>query len=188
MFDGGARIFQSVTFEAYLALRLPALLRYALMLTGDPHLAQDVVQETMVRAHVHWRRVQRADLPDRYVKRMVTNTYLGWRRGGWFRRSVPVADVPELGSVPDPAESSAVREELWQRLATLPPRQRAAVVLRFYEDLDDTEIADVLGCSVSTVRSQISRALTALREATQHTTQRAGERGVPLTHRTGDAR
>jgi RNA polymerase sigma-70 factor (sigma-E family) len=185
MSGGGARIYQNVTFEAYLALRLPALLRYALMLTGDPHLAEDVVQETMVRAHVHWRRVQRADLPDRYVKRMVTNTYLGWRRGGWFRRAVPVADVPDRGSVPDPAESSAVREELWQRLAALPPRQRAALVLRFYEDLDDTEIADVLGCSVSTVRSQISRALATLRAATA----RAGERGVPLTHhRTGDAR
>jgi RNA polymerase sigma-70 factor (sigma-E family) len=176
---GGCRHLGSVTFEAYLALRLPALLRYALMLTGDPHLAEDVVQETMVRAHVHWRRVQRADLPDRYVKRMVTNTYLGWRRGGWFRRAVPVADVPER-SVPDQAESSAVRQELWQRLTALPPRQRAAVVLRYYEDLDDTAIADVLGCSVSTVRSQISRALATLRAGAEH--------GEPLTHRTGDAR
>jgi RNA polymerase sigma-70 factor (sigma-E family) len=152
-----------VTFEEYVAVRLPALLRYALMLTGDPHLAEDVVQDAMVRAHGHWDRIERADSPDRYVRKMVTNAFLGARRGGWFRRAVPVADVPEVPVVGDHAEARATRDELWARLAQLPARQRAAVVLRYYEDLPDNAIADVLGCAVGTVRSLISRALDVLR-------------------------
>ncbi|MDG6108310.1 SigE family RNA polymerase sigma factor [Dactylosporangium aurantiacum] len=154
-----------MTFDEFLAARLPALLRYAVMLTGDPHLAEDVVQETMVRAHAEWGRVSRADVPDRYVKRMVTNTYLGWRRRAWFHRSVPVAELPER-AIPDPAESSVVRQELWARLGKLPARQRAAVVLRYYEDLDDASIAEILGCSLSTVRSLVFRAIEELRRTT----------------------
>lgn len=151
-----------VTFDEYLAARLPALLRYAVMLTGDPHLAEDVVQDAMVRAHGHWDRIQRVDLPDAYVRRMVTNTYLGWRRSGWFRRSVAMAQVPDA-AVGDSADEWAARDELWSRLAQLPSRQRAALVLRYYEDLPDAEIAEVMGCAVGTVRSLISRALAALR-------------------------
>jgi len=153
-----------VTFEEYVATRLPSLLRYAVMLTGDPHVAEDVVQDTMVRAYGHWRRIQRADHPDRYVKRMVTNTFLSWRRAGWRRRAVPYAVMPDV-PVGDASESSALRLEMWVRLGQLPPRQRAALVLRYYEDLPDAEIADVLGCAVGTVRSQISRALETLRLA-----------------------
>jgi len=154
---------ERVTFEEYAAARLPALLRYALMLTGDPHMAEDVVQDTMVRAYGRWRRVQRADHPDRYVKRMLTNAYLSSRRGPWGR-AVPYAEAPEV-PVLDASESSALRHAMWGRLAELPPRQRAAVVLRFYEDLPDADIAEVLGCAVGTVRSQISRALDTLRRA-----------------------
>jgi RNA polymerase sigma-70 factor (sigma-E family) len=153
-----------VTFEEYVAARLPALLRYAVMLTGDAHVAEDVVQDTMVRAYFTWRRVQRADHPDRYVKRMVTNAYLMWRRGPWVRRAVPYAEPPDV-PVGDTSESSALRQEMWDQLTRLPPRQRAAVVLRYYEDLPDAEIAEVLGCAVGTVRSQISRALESLRRA-----------------------
>jgi RNA polymerase sigma-70 factor (sigma-E family) len=153
-----------VTFEEYVAARLSALLRYAVMLTGDPHLAEDIVQDTMVRAYGRWRRVQAADHPDRYVKRMVTNAYLAWRRGPWFRRAVPFAEAPD-GVVRDDSESSALRHEMWARLGQLAPRQRAAIVLRYYEDLPDAEIAEILGCAVGTVRSQISRALESLRRA-----------------------
>ncbi len=153
---------ETVTFDEYVAARLPALLRYAVMLTGDPHLAEDAVQDTMVRAHAHWGRIQRTDAPDQYVRRMLTNTYLGWRRASWFRRSVAVAQVPDA-VVGDSADATAVRDELWARLAELPSRQRAALVLRYYEDLPDAAIADVMGCPVGTVRSLISRALSALR-------------------------
>jgi RNA polymerase sigma-70 factor (sigma-E family) len=152
----------SVIFDEYVTARLPALLRYAVMLTGNQHMAEDVVQDTMVRAHARWERIQRTDAPDAYVRRMLTNTYLGWRRSGWFRRSVAMAQVPDT-VVGDSADGSAVRDELWSRLAELPPRQRAALVLRYYEDLPDGAIAEVMGCAVGTVRSLISRALSALR-------------------------
>jgi RNA polymerase sigma-70 factor (sigma-E family) len=151
-----------VTFEEYVAARLPALLRYAVMLTGDPHMAEDVVQDTMIRAHAQWRRIQAADRPDQYVKRMLTNTYVGWRRGGWFRRAVSYAEVPDI-VVADGSDAGALRHDMWTRLRQLPPRQRAAVVLRYYEDLPDADIAEILGCAVGTVRSQISRALESLR-------------------------
>jgi RNA polymerase sigma-70 factor (sigma-E family) len=152
-----------VTFDEFAAARLPALLRYAVFLAGDRHPAEDLVQETMVKVYTHWRRVARADSPELYVRRMLTNTYLTWRRSSWLRRAVPYAEVPDPG-ISDGTEAGAVRQELWVRLGALPPRQRAAVVLRFYEGLPDAEIAEVLGCAVGTVRSLISRALTSLRE------------------------
>jgi RNA polymerase sigma-70 factor (sigma-E family) len=163
-----------VGFDEFAAARLPALLRYAVMLTGDPHLAEDVVQETMIRVHLKWRRVSRADRPELYVKRMLTNQYLGWRRAAWFRRTVLRDEIgtddrtPAALVAPDPAEAGAERDEMWLRLATLPRRQRAAVVLRFYEGLTDTEIADVLNVAVGTVRAHISRALVTLRDTFAH--------------------
>jgi RNA polymerase sigma-70 factor (sigma-E family) len=126
-------------------------------------VAEDLVQETMVKAYAQWRRVARADSPDLYVRRVLTNTYLSWRRGGWFRRTVLHAEVPDTVAT-DGTDTRALHQYLWERLRTLPPRQRAAVVLRFYEDLPDAQIAEVLGCAVGTVRSLISRALTSLRE------------------------
>ncbi len=154
-----------MTYEEFVNSRLPALLRYALMLTGDPHTAADVVQETMIRVHLKWRQVTRADTPERYVRRMLTNVYLDWQRGSWLRR-VTLRGVPaEPPPAPDHAEHSAERDQVWTLLAGLPRRQRAALVLRFYEGLADQEIADVLGCAVGTVRAHISRALATLRAA-----------------------
>lgn len=153
-----------MTYEEFVDSRLPALLRYAVMLTGDPHLAQDLVQETMVRVQLNWRRVRRAESPDRYVRRMLTNQHVDWRRGPWFRRVLPQAEPDETRTVPhDHATSSAERDEIWSWLARLPRRQRAALVLRYYEDLPDAEIAEILGCAVGTVRASISRALATLR-------------------------
>lgn len=153
-----------MTYEEFVDSRLTALLRYAVMLTGDPHLAQDLVQETMVRVQLNWRRVRRAESPDRYVRRMLTNQHIEWRRGSWFRRVLPQAEPDPSAAVPgDHAASSAERDEIWSWLARLPRRQRAALVLRYYEDLPDAEIAEVLGCAVGTVRASISRALATLR-------------------------
>ncbi|WP_412543536.1 SigE family RNA polymerase sigma factor [Longispora sp. K20-0274] len=151
-------------FEDFVDSRLDALLRYAVVLTGDPHLAQDVVQETMVRAQVKWRRICRADRPEPYVKRMLTNVYLDWRRGPWWRRVLLRGDdTPEPPVHADHAQAAVERDAMWLLLAGLPRRQRAAVVLRYYEGLADAEIADVLGCAVGTVRAHISRALATLR-------------------------
>jgi len=154
---------EPLTFEDFVEARLQALLRYAVMLTGDPHTAQDLVQETMIRAQLKWRRVAAAGVPEHYVKRMLTNAYIDLNRGSWLRRVVLRAEPVERAGVEDHAQQSADRDQMWHWLGRLPRRQRAALVLRYYEGLSDIEIAEVLGCAVGTVRSSISRALVTLR-------------------------
>lgn len=151
-----------VSFEEFAVARSAALLRYATTLTCDRDLAQDIVQEVLIRLHARWRRVQQLDRPDAYAKRAITNEFLSWRRRRSVR-SVRVGAVPEV-SLPDPAEASAERSEVWARLADLPPRQRAVLALRYYEGLDDAEIAEILGCAPVTVRSYASRGLATLRD------------------------
>lgn len=153
-----------VTYEEFVSARLAALLRYAVMLTGDQHSAEDLVQETMVRAQLSWHRIARTAAPDSYVRRILTNLFFDWRRGSWLRRVLLRAEPDEsLPAGGDHSQQSADRDEVWQWLARLPRRQRAALVLRYYEDLSDGEIAEILGCAVGTVRAYISRALATLR-------------------------
>jgi RNA polymerase sigma-70 factor (sigma-E family) len=154
-----------VHFEEFARAELPELVRFAAVLTGDRELAQDVVQDALVRAHQQWRRVAATDRPDLYLRKMVVNGYLSWRRR-WYQRSVKsTPDVPKSAetAAPDHADRIADADRLAQLLAALSRSQRAAIVLRFYEDLDDGEIAQVLGCAAGTVRSHISRGLGALR-------------------------
>ena len=150
-------------YEDFVAARLQPLLRYAVMLTGDPHLAEDLVQDTMVRVQLKWPRVAAADVPEMYVKRMLTNAYIDLRRGSWLRRVSLRADPHDAPAPSDYATESANRDEVWALLGRLPRRQHAVLVLRFYEELDDTQAAEVLGCAVGTVRSLVSRALANLR-------------------------
>jgi RNA polymerase sigma-70 factor (sigma-E family) len=153
-----------VTYQEFADTQLPGLLRYAVMLTGDPHTAEDLVQDTMVRVQLNWRRVAHSDSPDGYVRRVLTNRFVDLRRGSWWRRVRLNPDPdPTRPEQRDHAQDSADRDQIWTMLAVLPRRQRAALVLRYYEDLPDAEIADVLGCAVGTVRSSISRALATLR-------------------------
>ena len=153
-----------VTYEEFADSRLGALLRYAVMLTGDQHTAQDLVQDTMVRVQLNWRRVAGSDSPDGYVRKMLTNQFIDLRRGSWLRRVLLRAEPDHVGVVPfDHADETAERDRVWGMLAKLPRRQRAALVLRYYEDLPDADIAEALGCAVGTVRSSISRALATLR-------------------------
>ncbi|MEV6342171.1 SigE family RNA polymerase sigma factor [Actinoplanes sp. NPDC051851] len=153
-----------MTYEEFADSRLSALLRYAVMLTGDADSAQDLVQETMVRVQLNWRRVAQSDAPDGYVRRILTNQFIEMRRTSWWRRVLLRADPdPVIAGPSDHAQENAERDRVWSLLASLPRRQRAALVLRYYEDLPDQEIADVLGCAVGTVRSSISRGLDALR-------------------------
>ena len=156
----------NVDFEEFLRGQLSALVRYAGVLTGDVHLAQDLTQDALVRAHARWGRIGRMDRPDLYVRRMITNGYLSWRRRWAVRTIQPVADAERLNraTVPDPALQLADRDQISGLLATLSKRQRAALVLRFYEGRDDGEIATILGCTPGTVRSHVSRALAGLRE------------------------
>jgi RNA polymerase sigma-70 factor (sigma-E family) len=148
-----------VTFDEFAAARLPALLRYAIVLTGDRELAEDLVQEVMIRIHLRWRRVQRLDRPELYVKRAVTNEFLSWRRRWRSRAAAPLSD----GMAPDPAGLVVERSQLWGRVLRLPRQQRVVLALRFYEGLSDPEIAEVLGCAPGTVRGYASRALATLR-------------------------
>jgi RNA polymerase sigma-70 factor (sigma-E family) len=155
-------------FEEYVAARGPALERYAYVLTGDAQRSQDLVQIALVKAYRRWRWVVRAGHPDAYVRRIVTTSYLDWRR----RRSSDecpvetVPDVPAAGS--DPGDRVAERDEVRRALETLTAQQRAVLVLRHYEGYDDAAIAAVLGCSEGTVRTHASRGGQRLREALQH--------------------
>ncbi|MEV7094806.1 SigE family RNA polymerase sigma factor [Amycolatopsis sp. NPDC051045] len=152
-------------FEEFAREHLPSLVRFAAVLTGDRELAQDVVQDALVRAHQRWRRVAAADRPELYMRKIIVNGYLSWRRR-WYQRSVyATADVTRFRepTAPDPAWRIADADQLAGLLARLSRAQRASIVLRFYEDRDDDEIAAVLGCASGTVRSHISRGLSALR-------------------------
>jgi RNA polymerase sigma-70 factor (sigma-E family) len=157
-----------MTFEEFLAARLPALLRYATVITCDPHLAEDVVQEVLLRAQRHWPRVRDMAAPEQYVRRMIVNEFLSWRRRRSTTSTVPF-DPAALTSIASsgPGGQGAVddRDLLLQLIAALPPRQRAVIALRYYEDLTDDEIAAALGCRPATVRSQASRAIATLRQA-----------------------
>lgn len=152
-----------MSFEEFVDARLQSLMRYALMLTGDPHTAQDLLQETMIRVQLKWRRVAGSTSPDRYVRRMLTNAYIDMHRASWLRRVVLRAEPVEPPAAADHADAAAERDQVWEWLGRLPRRQRAVLVLRYYEGLTDAEIADVFGCAVGTVRGTISRALATLR-------------------------
>jgi len=150
-------------FHDFVVAGAPGLIRLARMLTADPHAGEDLVQATLLKAWSAWPRVRRTDNPDAYVRRVMVNLATQNRRRRW-RGEVPTAALPET---PGRDEHASIddREELKQAVRRLPARQRAAVVLRYFGDLDDAAIADSLGCSVATVRSQISRALVTMRVA-----------------------
>ena len=155
-----------VTIEQFVAARGQALLRLAWMLTADADAAQDLVQDALARVLPRWDRVAAAGDPEPYVRSAVRSAWVdSWRRAGRHLSLVaPLEDAPDDGG-PDPAvEGTAVRLAVGEALARLTPHQRAVLVLRFYEDLTETATADVLGVSVSTVKSQARHALGRLRE------------------------
>lgn len=148
-------------FDAWVEARISALLRFAYLVTGSQTAAEDAVQSALVSVCEKWARVSRRDDPDAYVRRMVVNAHISaWRRSG--RRELPVPAV-QMTARADPAGEVAQHDAVWRMCSALPTRQRAAVVLRFYEDLDYPEIAAVLGIAEPTVRSHVHRALAALR-------------------------
>jgi RNA polymerase sigma-70 factor (sigma-E family) len=152
----------SACFEAYVAMRGTALTRFAFLLLGDHHLAQDLTQEALAKLHRHWSRVSDFDDLDAYVRKMMLNQLLSWRRRkSWTERTI---EAPEdHAGDHDLASDRVERDAMWTLLGELPPQQRAVIVLRYYEDLDDDRIADLLGCSAPTVRSHASKATTRLR-------------------------
>jgi RNA polymerase sigma-70 factor (sigma-E family) len=140
------------SFRAYVRGRTAALSRIAYLLTGDRHLAEDLVQETLLRVAGRWRRIVAGGDPDAYVRRTLYNQHVSiWRRGRL--RPLPVVEPPDT-SLPDPAGGIVERVSLHAALAQLAPRQRAVVVLRYFEDLSETQTAEVLGCRVGTPKKR----------------------------------
>jgi RNA polymerase sigma-70 factor (sigma-E family) len=148
-------------FHDFVVAGSPALIRLARMLSPDPHAGEDLLQATLLKAWSAWPRVRRADNPDAYVRRVMINLATKSRLRRW-RGELATATLPES---PGRDDHTAVddRDALVHAVRQLPARQRTAVVLRYFADLDDAAIADSMGCSVATVRSQISRALASLR-------------------------
>ncbi len=137
------------------------LWRFAMRLTRDRELSEDVVQEVLLRVHQRWPHIGGLDSPEHYVRRMITNEYLSWRRR--WARIMPRAEVGSEAGSPDHAGRHAERDAILAELAKLPRQQRAVLALRYYAGLSDPEIAEELGCSPGTVRGYASRALATLR-------------------------
>lgn len=151
-----------MTFQEFAASRLPAVLAFAVVLTGQPATGEDIAQEVLIRAYARWDTIGGLERPDLYVRKMVLNEFLSWRRRSW--RLIPSGDAAAAaGSACDPADRYAERTALLAEIAKLPRRQRAVLVLRYYEDRSDAEIAELLGCRAVTVRAYASRALATLR-------------------------
>lgn len=154
-----------MTFERFVAERLGALYRYAIVLTGDRHDAEDLVQEALTRTGVAWRRVRKQDDPEGYVRiamiRIMTNR---WRRP-W--REVVVAEFPDPAFEDRGLEQVLSDDSLRARIAELPPRMRAVLILRYVDERSEEEIAHLRGCTKGTVKSQASRAIAKLRTAMQ---------------------
>jgi RNA polymerase sigma-70 factor (sigma-E family) len=147
-------------FAEYVAARWPRLVRAAVLLGCTPHEAEDVVQAALTRCLVKWSKVQRADDRDAYVHRILVNTFIDQRRRMW-RREVPTEQLPDTAQT-DGADATVDAVGLDRALAALGEDQRVAVVLRYYLDLTEAQMASALGVAPGTVKSRVSRALTAL--------------------------
>jgi RNA polymerase sigma-70 factor (sigma-E family) len=146
-------------FDEFVATRSPRLLRTAFLLTHDRPAAEDLLQTALARAWEAWPRIH-GD-PEPYVRRILVNAYASsWRRR--WRGELPTADLPERPGA-DPQAGVDERDRLWRALGRLPRRQRAVLVLRYFEDLSEVATAEALGCSVGNVKSQASRAIAKLR-------------------------
>ncbi|MEV5607159.1 SigE family RNA polymerase sigma factor [Streptomyces sp. NPDC052225] len=154
------------SFASYVRARQPVLLRTARSLTANPCDAEDLLQTALTKTYVAWDRIEDHRALDGYVRRALLNT----RTSQWRKRKVDefVCDeLPEPANVlpaGDPAEQQALHDAMWRAIMKLPARQRAMVVLRYYEDLSEAQTAEVLGVSIGTVKSAVSRALGKLRE------------------------
>ena len=146
-------------FDDFVAARSTALLRTAYLLTHDHALAEDLLQTALAKSWFAWGRISGS--PEAYVRKVLVNTFSSWWRRRWNGEQV-TEDLPERG-VDDTSDAVAVEHDLWTAMERLPRRQRAVIVLRYFEDLTEVQTADALGCSIGTVKSQASKALAKLR-------------------------
>jgi RNA polymerase sigma-70 factor (sigma-E family) len=151
---------RDTTYSEYVEFRLPALRRLALLLCQDPHRADDLVQQAVIKVYVHWAKASAANNTDAYVNAILVREFLHERRSGWVRRVRVTDQLPETPIL------TADRDDLMDlqsAVAALPPGQRAVLVLRYYCDLNIDQTAAALGCSTGTVKSQTAKAIAALR-------------------------
>jgi RNA polymerase sigma-70 factor (sigma-E family) len=150
-------------FAEFVAARWASLYRLAYLLAASPTGAEDLLQTTLEKAYMNWSRIGRMEHAEAYVRRMLANTLVSSRRRAWNRER-PTDELPD--AVGDSAEEPLLDRSLfWPLVCALPSRQRAVIVLRYYEDLSEAQIADILGCAPGTVKSQSSAAIGALRRA-----------------------
>ncbi|MGW5170392.1 SigE family RNA polymerase sigma factor [Streptomyces nodosus] len=149
------------SFEAFVAARGDRLYRAAWLLTGDAHTAEDLLQTVLARVWPKWPRIG-GDNPEAYIRRALVNTHASWWRRRW-RGEAPTRELPEVTTVRDVFAEVDLEQSLADAVRRLPPRQRAVVVLRYFEDLSVEETAQILGCRPGTVKSQAAKALRILR-------------------------
>ena len=148
-------------FRQFVAARSAALLRTAYLLVGDWAHAEDVLQTALTKTYLAWRRLGAIDAVEPYARKVLVTTATSWWRRRWHGER-PTEILPDRAG-PDRYEEQAERDALWRHVRALPARQRAVLVLRFYEDMSEADIAAALGVTLGTVKSQCARALGALR-------------------------
>lgn len=169
-------------FREFVATRAVALRRVAFLLVDDWSLAEDMVQIALAKTYLSWGRIADRNAVESYARRVLANTAASWWRRRWHGER-PTASVPDsIGRHGDPADRHAERDAVWRHLRQLPARQRAILVLRFYEDLTEAQTALTLGISVGTVKSQSARALRTLRHVM------GGDTAPSANGRAGDVR
>lgn len=149
------------SFREFMAEHQRSLMRTAYLLTGNVHLAEDLLQSVLVKMLGRWSKLAHVDSPQAYVRAALVNQHISWRRRLLRMVELPSADPPERSHSSE--ESTIIRLAMQQALARLPPKQRAVIVLRYYEDLTEHETARLMNCSLGTVKSQAHHALARLR-------------------------
>jgi RNA polymerase sigma-70 factor (sigma-E family) len=152
----------ATTFTEFMSMRSAGLFRTAYLIVGDHQLAQDLLQESLVKTYIAWPRLRDVSKAEAYTRRTIVTTAISWRRRRSFHER-PAGLLPDT-PVPDPGEAVALHASMVAQLRTLPPRQRAAIVLRYYGDLSEAQTAKTMGCSVGAVKSQVSTGLDRLRD------------------------
>jgi RNA polymerase sigma-70 factor (sigma-E family) len=154
-------VYLDLDFVEFVRRRGDHHLRTAVLLTGDWHAAEDLVQSALVKLYRAWPRLDTTVDPDAYLRRILVNTHRSWWRARW-RRELPVGGLPDRATV-DNSDWLALADAVRTALAALPARQRTALVLRYFDDLPEAQVADLMGCSVGSVKTHTYRGLNAMR-------------------------
>ncbi|MET8351758.1 MULTISPECIES: SigE family RNA polymerase sigma factor [unclassified Micromonospora] len=163
------------TFHEFVVHRSPALSRTAYLLTGDHQLAEDLVQTALARTYRHWRRIRDGD-PEAYVRRVMYHQQVSWWRRRRLTERLQAEPTEQAGA--DHSDTTALRLTLTAALRHLTPRQRAVIVLRYYEDLTEAQVAEMLGCSIGTVKRHAHDAIRRLRAVAPELVDTVAERSI----------